>query len=537
MKIPFDHLVVLSEIYKSVPERAPSRYKIIEEYAKEILEMINRLSLPVEVWEGGEDDFVINRNNLMRLEGVIQKLLFSLKKSDGMNIIPIFIIPTEHRCCGRKIKIEPKFATPLLYDIGGVSEAKVFHGKCTHCSQSFYHGFRINAEGCPTFDDDQGDIFQFNSGIIYTWAMMRFVDSLVSIGTTTFEKIASVYQNMCGGDIKINPDRLENAWFIYRITQIVKYFPKWPRKDHTKELDIEELSRLIYPQVRWKIDSKWLTHKCDEIGCRNNLIVMDGNEKLYRYICGSDQTKLKGNKGEVNTYNICINNPIRGNDKTKPSKFCNEHQNGRDEKTSERIDVRPITRLFAKSIPSTILLPFSCKKEVDSFYDRTAGMFYIFRPCGIRLTHSEMYTAESLSSVFILMVDLFGQHPDPRVLRGVAYDRACGLDPFIGRLANEGNVAAKEYKQLDFMVDLFHIEGHTEKKCNLSSDECLYHPKLPKFEHYAGFNSEVAEQSFNIINPYKYSTRKMSYSKRLLFLKFIDDSYNVKKCGSLNIIF
>ena len=39
-------------------------------------------------------------------------------------------------------------------------------------------------------------------------------------------------------------------------------------------------------------------------------------------------------------------------------------------------------------------------------------------------------------------------------------------------------------------------------------------------------NTEVAEQSFSQLNRFKFMTRKMSYAKRLLFLKFVDHSYN-----------
>ena len=47
-------------------------------------------------------------------------------------------------------------------------------------------------------------------------------------------------------------------------------------------------------------------------------------------------------------------------------------------------------------------------------------------------------------------------------------------------------------------------------------------------------NTEVAEQSFNRINPFKYITRKMSYSRRLLFFKFLDDNCNNRKSKKAN---
>ena len=43
-------------------------------------------------------------------------------------------------------------------------------------------------------------------------------------------------------------------------------------------------------------------------------------------------------------------------------------------------------------------------------------------------------------------------------------------------------------------------------------------------------NTEIAEQSFKEINPFKYITRKMSYCRRLMFFKFLDDNANDRMC-------
>ena len=190
--------------------------------------------------------------------------------------------------------------------------------------------------------------------------------------------------------------------------------------------------------------------------------------------------------------------------------------------------MRPRTRAYSNSIRTTIISGEGCKKEADvtTYYNRTAGMFYMFRSCGIRLSHWEMYSAESLSNVFLYLIDLFGEEPSTDDIKGIVYDRSCDLHPFIMRLASEGNELAKSYCGLQYIVDIFHCEGHTQAKCVLSNASCLYHPDLPKFEHVRKMNTEIAEQSFNKINPFKYITRKMSYSKRLLFMKFIDDNHN-----------
>eukprot|EP00111_Clytia_hemisphaerica_P014383 TCONS_00042382-protein len=208
------------------------------------------------------------------------------------------------------------------------------------------------------------------------------------------------------------------------------------------------------------------------------------------------------------------------------SKFCHVHENEKNGETITQLDMRPFTRQFAKNLDNVVVDEDSCKKEenVDRFHSRTAGMFYLFRPCGIRLSHYEMYTSESLSSVFLYLIDTFGE--TAQNLSGIVYDRSCGLHPFIQRLSNEGNLIAKKYEALDFIVDIFHVEKHTQPKCMLPHVDCLYHPFLDRFGRVRGLNTEVAEQSNSQLNRFKYMTRKMSYCKRLLFFKFIDDTHN-----------
>ena len=203
---------------------------------------------------------------------------------------------------------------------------------------------------------------------------------------------------------------------------------------------VEELCKSVYQRVKSAVNNEWLSHVCDEIGCKNRAIVIDGNEKLYRYLCAAEKTSVIGNIGQVNSYKLCINNPIRGNKSKQPSKFCITHENGKSGKTTEQMDLRPMTRLFAANLTQTITSNEGCKNNnaIDRFYTRTAGMFYVFRPCGVRLCHSEMYTCESLSDVLLQLIDVFGEKPKQEDLRCIIYDRACDLHPFVRRLAKEG---------------------------------------------------------------------------------------------------
>ncbi|XP_066929429.1 uncharacterized protein [Clytia hemisphaerica] len=313
----------------------------------------------------------------------------------------------------------------------------------------------------------------------------------------------------------------------------------WHRKDHNKHFDIEKICEDVYPTLKKVIDQKWFSHECNETGCKNKMVVIDGNEKLYRYCCAKPITKLPHEIGEVNKVVRCINNPVRGNQSLKGSKLCHIHSNEsgemKNEIKNERLDLYPMTRQRVKLLENVITSGEGCKKEenCNKYETRTAGMLYVFRSCGIRLSHFEMYTAESLSMVFTGLIDIFQGNLNGN-LKGIVYDRSCDLHPYVCRLAREGNVFAKEIEELMFIVDVFHAEKHTQSKCVLSSDDCKYHPDLPKFKDVRKMNTEVCEQTFHVLNCYKNITRNMTYAKRLCLLKLLDDNYNTRLSKKLS---
>ena len=235
----------------------------------------------------------------------------------------------------------------------------------------------------------------------------------------------------------------------------------------------------------------------------------------------------------------CIKNPLRGNQNAEGSKKCAMHNsNDASHEIVDRIDFRPMTRNFAKQVAIEVVSGEGCKEKklVNKYEERTAGMLYFFRSCGIRLSHYEMYTSESLSTVFTCLRDMFeGNLVD---ISGVVYDRACDLLPYVLKLMEEGNDFAEALSKLRFIVDIFHAEKHTLPKCVLEDPGCCFHPDLQKFADVRPMNMEVAEQSFHVLNCYKHSTRSMTYGKRLCLLKFIDNEFNIlqeRKILSKNI--
>ena len=189
--------------------------------------------------------------------------------------------------------------------------------------------------------------------------------------------------------------------------------------------------------------------------------------------------------------------------------------------------MHPRTRLATKLFKVTFVSNEGCKEiqNLSKYAQRTAGMFYVLRSCGIRLSHFEMFTAESLSMVFTSLIDIFNESPSNH-LAGVVYDRSCDLYPYILKLAQNGNKIAQSYLDLIYIVDIFHCEKHTQPKCVLDSGKCQYHPDLEKFSTVRNMNMEICEQTNHLLNTYKHITRNMTYAKRLCLLKIIDNDFN-----------
>ena len=161
-------------------------------------------------------------------------------------------------------------------------------------------------------------------------------------------------------------------------------------------------------------------------------------------------------------------------------------------------------------------------------------LFYVVRSCGVRLSHYEMFSAESLSAVFMYLVDIFSESPNKEDISGVVYNRSCELHPYPTHLSNESNNVAQRFSNLKFIVDIFHCEKHTKAKCVIGNPECKYHPDLPEFITERNMNMEICEQTFHLLNPLKHITRNMTYAKRLCFLKVVDDDFNTRLVSQLS---
>ena len=250
-------------------------------------------------------------------------------------------------------------------------------------------------------------------------------------------------------------------------------------------------------------------------------------------MCALPKVRVKaGQDPETKLLNIiqcCPETPVLGGKSQVPSKFCHTH-------CEDSLSVYPVLSLMDHQYMSkkhseetplpdndddTVLV--GCKKagNINRFYDRTAGLFAVVRPCGIIVNFTEMFTCESATQAYVFLYTTFGRNlKDLARLRYLGYDRACGLHPFLKNLEAKGSLGAEILlSNVKFLVDLFHCKKHTELCCMPPDNpSCQYHPHLPAFAEIHGVNTECAEQAFKWLGRFKFHTRKMTRNRYCFFL-------------------
>lgn len=94
------------------------------------------------------------------------------------------------------------------------------------------------------------------------------------------------------------------------------------------------------------------------------------------FCCGKS-IKMNVRYATVKVYHVAIQY-------AKGSKLCINHLESDDDNIYDStIDIRPLTRAYAKEIDEKVSSGEGFKKDenIERYYERTAGMFYFFCPC------------------------------------------------------------------------------------------------------------------------------------------------------------
>ena len=270
-------------------------------------------------------------------------------------------------------------------------------------------------------------------------------------------------------------------------------------------------------------------------------------------MCALQKEKVKGGQSKetklLNIMQCCPDSPIMGGKYKTPSKYCIEHANqsqGSNYYSKSSISP-PDFQYYENNSSGEVPLPdndddnffVGCRKycNVNRFYDRTAGVMALVRPCGIIANFTEMYTCESPTQAYIFIYTTFGRNlSDLSRLKFLGYDRSCDLHPFLRNLEKKGSLGAKILlDHVKFMVDLWHCNKHKEPTCMpLDNPKCIYHPKLPFFPDIHGVNTECAEQAFKWLGKFKIMSRRMTRQRFCFFLWQMIELHNKRTCKKIS---
>ena len=137
----------------------------------------------------------------------------------------------------------------------------------------------------------------------------------------------------------------------------------------------------------------------------------------------------------------------------------------------------------------------------------------------------ECYTEESSSQLILALIDKFGPIPNPEDIEIVCCDVACGLHKFLAKRAPHNDVLS-QYYNLEYVLDAFHRNKHTEEECMPGG---RFNVRSDKFKYLFGANLEAAESSFKGVNKFKNTLNYMTAGKRMVFLALFEDAFNYKK--------
>ena len=186
--------------------------------------------------------------------------------------------------------------------------------------------------------------------------------------------------------------------------------------------------------------------------------------------CALHQSRVFVDDQKIYMTQCCSRSPVSGGKSLQGSKYCHHHS---FLESSEDSAVVATTNLPSPHVSNPLLekskvgsLPendslelfVGCKKsrQVNKFYDKTAGILSLVRPCGIIINTAEMYTCESPTQAYIFLIMTFARGRDIDRIRYIGYDRACDLHPFLLNLSRQGaNFARWLIGLVTFMVDNF----------------------------------------------------------------------------------
>ena len=361
---------------------------------------------------------------------------------------PVVLVPFVEMCCGERLRIFSRPAFPTVYTLKGTLIAALFHGQCKICRTTYYYSYKekINAQGehfriYNNPDNDQ-TFFQCSSASIFEKALLNDFTSNIVFSGATFDSREAVYR---ANNTSLPPETLfhewypssrtiQETWFLWCIIKVYAQTGKLciTYTESGKKRNLEGLCETLWEEI-CQTRNKWVMHRCGVKGCAEGYVTVDGNEKLWRPTYAAPCSKLKIQRDLPMIVQCCTNSPQIGGRRKSSSRFCPLHTVSEQAApvATENSDVEGRGKVlpeFSKvDIQTTGVLPdnddvsllVGCKQphKLSKWYDRTAGMLALVRPCGIVVSMCEMFTCESPTQVFLFVLRTFVHDTTPAVSR------------------------------------------------------------------------------------------------------------------------
>ena len=326
-----------------------------------------------------------------------------------------------------------------MFTTHGTLVAAAYSAECSECKAIIHHSsWSLNGVERSEyfFDPSLSPYIMTTTQTVFEVKLLEQVTHQIVHAGVTFESQALVYNSSFGSDDerrlasfksafsrmknksslswKLNEKRIEDSWFLYNIILYYRSHSRLATKDlgtdpnSGNRRDIDDLCEQVNLHRSLK-SPQWVLHKCKMNGCSEGMAVVDGNEKINRPICAAPRSKVSLPNQHICMTSLCSRSPMAGGKHLKPSKFCVLHTDD-DQQTStstptphtpDPILVKDKVGSVPENDDDTLLVGCRKAKGVTKFYDRTAGVLALVRPCGIIVNTVEMYTCESPTQVYI----------------------------------------------------------------------------------------------------------------------------------------
>lgn len=179
----------------------------------------------------------------------------------------------------------------------------------------------------------------------------------------------------------------------------------------------------------------------------------------------------------------------------------------------------------------------TCKKPsaLRKYYNTTAGIMTAVRPCGYIVGVREMFTCESCTQWLMFLLDIFSADVTSGRLKGIVYDRACELHPFVCNTyatacedwgaPEQVEVLRKLATNTKMRLDRFHSKTHKPGKCQppiLDTGELnpasKYHHSSPGMEELQGIPDSIGESVNRYLSSFAHSVSTMGRARFNLFI-------------------